>query len=698
MKKTLILLLILALCMGILAACTGPQEDGTSTPSIVPSSSISAPSGSVDPSQPSDEIQVITIAEALEICGEPGNITTDRYYIRGIIQNISNATYGAMTIADETGEISIYGTYSADGTLQFSQLEDKPYKGDEVLLHCILQNYDGTKEIKNARLISFTHNEPDVDQTLYTDMSIQDVRNAEKGTMVKVDGVVAQITYAFGQVPTGIYLVDDTNSILIYDRDLAQRVQIGNKITVLATKTYWILDDEQSYADKFGYKGCCQLESAYLLENDDRTDNAYDHSWIQETTVKDLLNTSLSENITTSIVKVNALVERVQEPGFVNYRFYDLDGKTYGYTYTQCNGSDFAWLDAYDGKICTVYLSAINAKATKSDCFFRLQPIQVIDEGYQFDLKETGKHIVEYYGKDQFQSVYTGDPCLELITSVSSDLLGFTNAKLNYTSSNTSVIKFEESNGKVFLRANKTGTATITITGSYNGNSYSYSMDITIEGIADVDYISVKEAIDAASGTTVTIKGIVGPSVTNQSAFYLIDETGVIAVSMDSDQFVGLKIGQEVVIEGIRDIKRKDGATCFGQSHILNAKVISNAYGNQNYSTASFIQDKTLADFYALSNQEDHTTSVYVLKATITLVETQHYKNIYITSGDISVQLYANNAASQYAWLLQFVGQEVTLEIVPCNWNSKKPGTPYACCVLSVITEDGQVYNQFNFK
>ncbi len=693
MKKTLIPFMILALCTVLLAACAGPQDDGTTIPSTEPSSSSSAPS-----STPSGQIQVITIAEALELCGEPGNITTERYYLRGTIQSISNATYGAMTIADDTGEISIYGTYSTDGSLQYSQLEDKPYKGDEVLLYCILQNYDGKKEIKNAWLISFTHNEPDVDQTLYTDMSILEARMADKGTMVKVEGVVTQITYAFGQVPTGIFLVDGTNSILIYDRDLAQRVEIGNKITVLGTKTYWILDDEQSYAEKFGYKGCCQLESAYLLENDGRTDHGYDRSWIQETTIKDLLNTPLSENITTSIVKVNALVEKVQEPGFVNYRFYDLDGKTYGYAYTQCNGSDFAWLDAYDGKICTVYLSAINAKATKSDCFFRLQPIQVIDEGYQFNLKETGKHIVEYYGKDQFLSTYTGDPQIELITSVSSDLLGFTDAKLTYTSSDTSVIKFQETNGKIYLRASKTGTATITITGSYNGESYSYSMDISIEGIAEVDHISVQEAIDAASGTTVTIKGIIGPSVTNQSAFYLIDETGVIAVSMDSDQFAGLKIGQEVVIEGIRDIKRKDSATCFGQSHILNAKVISNAYGNQDYSTASFIKDKTLADFYALSNQEDHTTSVYALKATITLVETQYYKNIYITSGDISVQLYANNAASQYAWLLQFVGQEVTLEIVPCNWNSKKPGTPYACCVLSVITEDGQVYNQFNFQ
>ena len=38
--------------------------------------------------EPQPEIQVITIAEALELCGEPGYITTERFYIRGIIETM----------------------------------------------------------------------------------------------------------------------------------------------------------------------------------------------------------------------------------------------------------------------------------------------------------------------------------------------------------------------------------------------------------------------------------------------------------------------------------------------------------------------------------------------------------------------------------------------------------------------------------
>ena len=43
-------------------------------------------------------------------------------------------------------------------------MEDKAFEGDEVLLHCILQNYNGTKEVKNARLIEFTRAEVVIDE------------------------------------------------------------------------------------------------------------------------------------------------------------------------------------------------------------------------------------------------------------------------------------------------------------------------------------------------------------------------------------------------------------------------------------------------------------------------------------------------------------------------------------------------------
>ena len=644
-----------------------------------------------------DEIKVITIAEALELCGEEGNITEERYYIRATVKTIVNANYGQMIITDATGEISVYGTYSADGELYYNQLEDRPYRGDEVLLYCILQNYNGTKEVKNARLIEFTHVEPDINLDEYTDMSVADAREAAKGTKIKIDGVVAQITYANGFKPNGFFLVDETGSIYVFDGDLAQRVAEGNKVTFVGEKDYWILETEQGFAQNFGYQGSCQIANTTLIELDDSQNYAYDKSWITESTVKDILDTPVTENITTNIYKVNALVKKVPGTGFVNYYFFDIDGQTGEYTYSQCNGNDFEWLDEFDGKICTVYLSPINCKSTAGACFFRLVPIEVIDEGYTFDTTKAPEYAIKYHALGQFGTSYTADPALELLTSVSSELLGFEGVTLSYASSNEGVIRFETVDGKVIMHcaADATTTVTVTVTATYGEHSATGTVDITVSPVPTVEYGTVLDAINAATGEVVTVKGIVGPSLVNKVGFYLIDETGVIAVQTTAEYMATLSIGDEVVVTGTRDVKTKGGTNYFGQSNLYNSTIDVNFYGGHEYSTSTFVTDKTLKEVYDLNPVVDYTTTVFVLKASVTVEEAAYYTNIYLTDANgTQLRLYCSSA-NQYNWLKAFAGQEVTVEVAACNWNDKNY---YTGCVLSVVTEDGKVFNELNFS
>ena len=702
--KLIALLLLLSIVFSFAACSTTtvsettsekPVADVTTLPSTTTKPNADEPTTTPDTNEPpaTTVYETITIAQAKELCGEPGNITTERYYIRATIQSINNAQYGSMTIVDETGSIDVYGTYSADGSINYSEMTDKPYKGDEVLLHCILQNYNGTKEIKNARLIEFKKADQTVNEADYTEMSIADARNAAKGTKVKTDGVVARITYANGMIPSGVMLVDETGSIYVYDGDLAQRVQIGHKVNILAEKTYWILDSEKNNANKFGYNGCNQLENAKLVSMSQNTGHAFDKSWITETTVKEILDTPVTEDITTKVYKVTALVKKVPGNGFINYYINDLDGTTGSYVYTQCNGSDFAWLDAFDGKICTVYLTALNAKSTTSDCIFRFLPVLVEDNGFKFDTKDTAEHVVKYYGVDQFNSTYTGDPALELVSTVSSELLGFANATITYSSSDTSVVNFTTSGGKVFFHCKKSGSAEITVSSTYNGVTYSEKVTVTVTVNSDVEYVDVKTAVDAAKGTAVTVKGIVGPSLVNQSGFYLIDDSGIIAVLVDASVFENIAIGNEIIITGVRNVMHKKDGNHFGQSYISDIEVVANYYGAHEYNDSFFITDKTLADFYALNNTVDHTTEVYVVKATVSVVETNYYTSIKLVDGTTSVTLYCSSA-NQYSFLKQFANQEVVLELAPCNWNDK---SFYASCALAVRTADGKIINELNF-
>ena len=642
-----------------------------------------------------DEMKIITIAEALELCGSEGNITTERYYIRGIVKTIKNAEYGQMVVADETGEISVYGTYSADGELRYSELSEKPYKGDEVILHCILQNYNGTKEVKNARLVSFVSNQGNEDVSAYKSATIAEAKAAEEGAKLKVSGVVAKITYANGMKPSGFILVDNTSSIYVYDGDAAARVKEGNKVELAATKTYWILADEQNSAVIFGYKGCNQLDSAILISNDEKTDNKYDVSWITESTVKEIMDNPVSNDITSTIFKVTALVKKVPGNGFVNYYIDDLDGKTGSYVYTQCNGGDFAWLDQFDGKICTVLLIPFNAKSTHSNCFYRFLPVAVFDEGFVFDKANAAEHAVVYYGAEQFKTSYTGNPALEIITSVSSELLGFENATLSYASSNSEIISIDVADGKTVMNCLKSGKATITVTGKYDGKEFSKTVEITVDiPTAEIPSITVGEAISSPVGEVVTVKGIVGPSLVNQTGFYLIDESGAIPVILTEAQLENVQPGHEVILKGTRAIRVKDGSAAFGQTNLDACEIVVNNYGSHEYSTKSFITDKTLKDMYDLNSTEDHGTEIYVLKATVEVVETQHYSTISLVSGSTKFGLYSSSA-NQYNWLKAYAGQEITVEVAACNWNSKNY---YRGCVLAVITEDGKVINTLNFN
>ena len=671
MKKILsALLAVLLLCTACTTApATKPQ---TTTPPTTTAPETTAPG-----------YEIISIAKALELCGEAGNITTERYYIRATIESVTNANFGAMVLTDGKDTIPVYGIEG------YSSMADKPYKGDEVLLSCILQNYNGNKEIKTAQIIEFKHVEIEIDESAYTQMTIDEARKAAKDTKVKVSGTVARITYANGMIPSGVILVDGTNSIYVYDGDLAGRVKVGNTITILASKTYWILGDETANAEKFGYKGCNQLESATLLENDNGN-TEFDKSWITESTVKQMLDTPVTEDITTTIFKVNALVNKAEGTGFTNYYFNDIDGTTGSYTYSQCNGSDFSWLDAFDGKICTVYLMVLNAKSTTSGCVYRFLPIAVADEGYTFNTDNAAEYAVKYHGVGQFLSSYTGDPQLQLQTTVSSTLLGFENATLSYTSADSSIIKIE--NG--VMHCLKTGTTTVTVTGSYGGKEYSESVEISVTISQQPQSApTVADAIAAAVGEKVTVKGIVGPSLVNRSGFYLIDETGVIAIITDEATLSTLSIGNEVVLSGKRHINTKGGSGYHGQTCIVDAVVESNAYGEHAYSDATFVSGKTVKEFYDLDPLTDYTTTVFVLKATVLVEESAYYTNIYLTDGSTKIRLYCSSA-KQYGWLKEFSGQEITVEIAACNWNDKNY---YTGCVLAVVTDTGKILNTLNF-
>ena len=66
-----------------------------------------------------------------------------------------------------------------------------------------------------------------------------------------------------------------------------------------------------------------------------------------------------------------------------------------------------------------------------------------------------------------------------------------------------------------------------------------------------------------------------------------------------------------------------------------------------------------------------------------------------LNSDGTQISLYCSSA-NQYNWLKAYAGQEVIVEIAPCNWNAKNY---YAGCVLAVRNADGsKICNELNFN
>ena len=685
----------------LLAGCGGSTESSTQSSSPVDSSSTSSSSSSSQ-----TEYDTHTIAELIELCQNyTESASPERYYVRGTVESIENPQYGSMILSDETGEIEVYGTYSADGTIRYNQLEDKPVAGDEVLLYANIQLFKGTPEIYSGWIIEFTHVETPIDPDEYELSTLKEAHDAEKGEVLKVEGTVLSHTYNASLSEIGFMLGDETGTMYIYDNQIAPQVEVGEEVVLVGTKDYWILEDEQEVADKNGYLGGNQLTDITLVSH--VAGGSFDYEAVaKETTVKALLETDFSEDITGTLYKVPAYIKQnitytsTGEVDFINYYIDDLDGTTGTYAYSQAGGKDFAWLEKYDEQVVYLYMTILNARMTSSNTNWRILPISVSEEPFDASSINVPEFALTYYANEQFAEQYVADPSLEVVTSVTNDIIPFNEVTFTYESSDTARLSFAQEEGKMVMHVypEDIDNVTITIHATYGEETASSQVTVQVIDLEAMPAMSVSEAIAAPvdEANTIYVRGTVGPSLVNQPGFYLIDETGTIAVRFPSEGSFDptIQIGHEVIVEGYRYLYGGNNS----QVCINDASIFGNLYGGDGtYPTDSFITDKTVTDFLTGDVYDPaRSTQVYVFTDVSITVYTGGYTPQYeiIDAEGNYIMLYGSGA-SQHAWLDPFLDQKVTVEVAPCKWNNNKSYTGH---ILSVTGADGvKVYNTLNF-
>ena len=102
-----------------------------------------------------DSVLTIEQAIALGKLFTKDTYTTDKYYITGVISEVYDATWGNMYITDGTHTITVYGTYSADGSTRYDAMTTKPVAGDTVKVYGVI-GYYSAPQMKNGWITEVT--------------------------------------------------------------------------------------------------------------------------------------------------------------------------------------------------------------------------------------------------------------------------------------------------------------------------------------------------------------------------------------------------------------------------------------------------------------------------------------------------------------------------------------------------------------
>ena len=299
----------------------------------------------------------------------------------------------------------------------------------------------------------------------------------------------------------------------------------------------------------------------------------------------------------------------------------------------------------------------------------------------------------------QFRLEYDSNPELDLLVSASSELLKFSGVEFTYTSTNNLVSFDERGPEELVMNLEKgSGDIVITVSAKYKGKMASLDIEFKLNDKDVPTTLSIKDAIDAPDDTTVTVRGIVMSGCVNQTAFYLNDGTGVIAVRTDSTTIKNIGLGNDVIVTGKKCHVLKEGSAMVGQACIDNATLDVNLLGTHEYDTSTFITDVTFEELLEIiQKDEDLTTNVYVVKCYLKKVESQYYTNFYLTDETKTkdINLYAGSG-SQYSIYNEFLGDtELTVTLMLVNWNSKMP---YRACIISATNGEKVILNNYNFR
>lgn len=535
--------------------------------------------------------------------------------------------------------------------------------------------------------------------TLYVNApmtNVSAIRNLDNNTEVVITGVVSSFVYTGQSTPyiTGMYVADATGCIYVYGEDQAKSVSLHNEVVVKGNKTYYIPATDTGSAAAMNYKGALQLTSPVILKNNGGTHEVPASAITVTNTLSTISDIPLTTDITGNLYQIEGRIIRVEGTGFTNYYLQDLNRVDSLLVYTQCNGLDFTYLDAYDGKAVSILLNVILAKPGVNA--WRIYPTTEVEEITITDTQELA------YGLERAKADIS-DSFAETVTITFNKVDSALNEMTRTISSTDPSISIVENTNdySITITVNPTENerdTSISIGVSYKGLSDSTTKTINIVGKPVYTAITLNEARSQADGTVVIVEAVVARLVYKSGTevpmgAFILDSTDSFFIYNNADYMNSLAEvteGNLIAVSGtvthyVSDAVNAAANQYTGDFQIKDITMIYNDNGDNDI-PYQVPESKTVQEIVETAGSTNLSGTIFEVSGTITKTSSTYYSTYYIKDSTLtySLNVYSQKNGSEFGWLDEYLNMNVTMLLGVQNAKLSSSSLTWRVCPIAV--------------
>lgn len=203
------------------------------------------------------EVDPYSVDDALKVAGTltKGNSTTDKYYIKGIVSEITelSTSYGNATFKITVdGKTILVFRAKNEGNQNFTSTDDL-YVGDEVVIYGNITNYNGTLEITNCYVVSnnkVARSEP-IEEPEVVDKTLQEIIDMDDATNKEASYKITVIVLGWGKSLTSYdTTANKYGNMIVSDLESLNKIVVFGATATISALVWDSTNGKYTYTNK----------------------------------------------------------------------------------------------------------------------------------------------------------------------------------------------------------------------------------------------------------------------------------------------------------------------------------------------------------------------------------------------------------------------------------------------------------------